>query len=270
MAKKLDTIGYPEYPQTMAKKPQTKKPQTMAKTLAEMPRSRSTARTLRDRVNRGGARFWKYSDFQNLPPAAVAKTLSRMAQEGALQRVSKGVYYRPVPTSFGPSLAGSTGAAAGTLTAPVYLAGLSAANALGLSSQNPYLTEYATIAPGHPTALRDSVVHTGRPAERALLTAEDGAILEILRERARSSDLSPKETASRLLRLLADEERFSKLVRASKAEPPRVRAMLGALGQELNMPARLLDQLRKSLNPLSRYDFGRLASLRYAREWQAK
>jgi hypothetical protein len=53
-------------------------------------------------------------------------------------------------------------------------------------------------------------------------------------------------------------------------EPPRVRAMLGALGEELSISSRLLDELRGSLNPLSRYDFGRLESLRYAKQWQAK
>ena len=53
-------------------------------------------------------------------------------------------------------------------------------------------------------------------------------------------------------------------------EPTRVRAMLGALGEELSMSSRLLDEMRGSLNPLSRYDFGRLESLRYAKQWQAK
>lgn len=48
------------------------------------------------------------------------------------------------------------------------------------------------------------------------------------------------------------------------------RAMLGALGEELDMSPRLLDQLQRSLNPLSRFDFGRLSSLRHARQWQAK
>lgn len=257
MAKKLDIQRSFEYPQTMG----TKLPKKSR---------RSTARIVRERVNRGGPRFWKHSDFQDLPPSAVAKALSRMAQEGELRRVSKGVYYRATPTSFGPSVPSASSVAAGTLTAPVYLAGLSAANALGLSTQNPYLTEYATTAAGPPTALRDAVVHTGRPAERAALPAEDGAILEILRERAQSSDLSPEETANRLLQLLAEEKRFKRLVRAAKAEPPRVRAMLGALGQELNMPPRLLHELRRSLNPLSRYDFGRLAWLRHAKDWQAK
>ena len=234
------------------------------------PSRRSTAQTIRDRIDRGGARLWKYSDFASLPPAAVAKSLSRLAQEGYLQRVAKGVYYHPQPTSFGPSTASSSAVAAGTITAPLYPAGLTGANALGLTTQNPYRAEFATTAAGPPKALQGVTVHTGRPSERKALSAEEGALLEVLRERARSSDLSPGQTEARLLRLLDDEDRFKRLTRAALAEPPRVRAMLGALGQELNMPSRDLDQLRKSLNPLSRYDFGRLSSLRYAREWQAK
>ena len=46
--------------------------------------------------------------------------------------------------------------------------------------------------------------------------------------------------------------------------------MLGALGEEFGMPQRAFDSLKKSLNPLGRYDFGRLSSLRHASEWQAK
>jgi len=241
----------------------------MPKKAAKKPRQ-SAAQVMRQRVRQGGPRFWKHSDFQDLPPAAVAKTLSRLAQEGVLQHVAKGLYYHPTPTTFGPSVPSASAAASGTLTAPVFPAGLSAANALGLSTQNPYRTELATTAPGPPTALREFVVHTGRPSERGSLSAEEGAILEILRERAQSSDLSPEQTAYRLLQLLADEERFKRLVRAALAEPPRVRAMLGALGEELTMPPRLLDQLKRSLNPLSRYDFGRLARLRHAKNWQVK
>ena len=141
---------------------------------------------------------------------------------------------------------------------------------LGLTTQNPVRPEYATPAPAPPTALRNALVHTGRPPQRASLSAEDGAILETLRERARSSDLSPEETVQRLLRLLADEARFRELADAALAEPPRVRAMLGALGQQLDMPLRPLENLRKSLNPLSRFDFGNLSSLLHARAWQAK
>jgi len=239
----------------------------------QLPRKKlvsSAAKAVRDRVNRGGARFWKHSDFDDLPPAAVATALSRMARQDELQRVGKGVYYRSAPTSFGMSMPVASGAMAETLTAALHPAGLSAANVLGLTTQNPRRPEYATPAPGPPTALKGAVVHTGRPSQRAGLSAEDGAILEILRERARSSDLSPAETVQRLQQRLAEEDRFRRLAGVAVAEPPRVRAMLGALGQELDMPQPLLDRLRKSLNPLSRYDFGHLTSLRYARDWQAK
>jgi hypothetical protein len=197
-------------------------------------------------------------------------TLSRLAKEGPLQRVSKGVYYRPEQTSLGPSLPAASGVAAQTLRAPLHPAGLNAANVLGLSTQNPGRSEYATPAPGAPTALRDAVVHTGRPAQRGSLSAEDGAILETLRARARYSDLPPKETVRRLLGLLTDEHRYAALVDVAMAEPPRVRAMLGAMGEELDMPARHLNRLRKSLNPLSRFDFGSLRSLCHAEDWQAK
>jgi hypothetical protein len=230
----------------------------------------SAARVVRDRVQRGGARYWKHAHFRGLPPSAVATALSRLAREGELQRTSKGVYYRPAPTSFGLTIPGASAAAAQTLNAPLHPAGLSAANALGLTTQNPKRPEYATSAPGPPTALRNAMIHTGRPIARAALSTEEGAILEILRERARSSDLSPDETIRRLEQALSDEERYRRLVTAAMAEPPRVRAMLGALGQDLNMPQALLQRLRGTLNPLSRFDFGNLDGLPDARDWQAR
>jgi len=193
-----------------------------------------------------------------------------MSREGELQRISKGVYYRPVQTSLGPSIAGASAAAAQTLRAPVHPAGLSAANALGLTTQNPGKPVFATPAPKPPTALRNAIVHTGRPSERVKLSSKEGAILEILWERARSSDLPAEETVRRLEAAISDEDSFARLATAALAEPPRVRAMLGALGEELQMPPRLLKRLRASLNPLSRFDFGPLRVLRTASEWQAK
>jgi len=63
---------------------------------------------------------------------------------------------------------------------------------------------------------------------------------------------------------------FERLVAIAHTEPPRVRAMLGALGQELGYSVELLQRLRGLLNPYSRFDFGKLSTLRYAREWQSK
>ncbi len=53
-------------------------------------------------------------------------------------------------------------------------------------------------------------------------------------------------------------------------EPPRVCAMLGALDQQAGPPVEALGELRASLNPFSRFEFGTLAALEYTRDWQAK
>jgi hypothetical protein len=46
--------------------------------------------------------------------------------------------------------------------------------------------------------------------------------------------------------------------------------MLGALGQELKKNTEQLAPLRQCLNPVSRFDFGKLHTLRYAKAWQAR
>jgi hypothetical protein len=196
--------------------------------------------------------------------------LSRLARDGFLRRERKGVYYRPRSTPFGMSLPSASASAALALRSPVHPAGLTAANVLGFTTQNPARLEYATPAHDPPSALGEADVRTRRPASRKGLPAEDGALLEFLRDRGRSSDLSPKETYERLYQLLGDPERFARLARAALDEPPRVRAMLGALGTELGADEAALRRLRKSLNPLSRFDFGLLRGLPHARDWQAE
>jgi hypothetical protein len=232
----------------------------------------SAANRVRARVERGGERFWTLADFADLPAGAVATALSRLAADGTLQRERKGVYYRARPTPFGMSVPSASGSVAvGLGDRPLHPAGLTAANVLGFTTQNPGRQEFTTPAAAAPTALRNARVRARRrPGSRSNLSAEDGALLEFLRERAQTSDLSPDRTYARLYELLDDPARFRRLSKAALDEPPRVRAMLGALGQKIGVDDRLLRQLRKSLNPLSRFDFGLLRGLPHADEWQAK
>lgn len=223
-----------------------------------------------ERVRDGGERYWSLSDFRNLSASAVAHALSRLAAEGELQRVRKGVYYRPKPTALGPSIPSASGAIAQTAYAPLHPSGLTAGAALGLSTQNPARPEFATPAVAAPGALLDATVRTRRPPSRFELDADDGALLEILRDRAGYSDLSPEETADRLISMVANSQRFKRLTKAALSEPPRVRAMLGALGEQAGAPASALQSLRASLNPITKFDFGVLHALRNAKDWQAR
>jgi hypothetical protein len=231
----------------------------------------SVATQVRERVLAGGERFWTFADFRDLSGGAVAHALSRLAAEGELRRERKGLYYRPKSTVLGSSVPSFAGAVAASVRAPMHPAGLTAANLLGLTTQNPSRPEYATTAGSVPTLLADrAAVRTRRPVTRGNLTPQDGALLELLRERARSSDLSPEETVERLLAFVRDPADFARLSVAALAEPPRVRAMLGALGQQAGADPESLERLRESLNPLSRFDFGVLRELEHAREWQGR
>jgi hypothetical protein len=49
-----------------------------------------------------------------------------------------------------------------------------------------------------------------------------------------------------------------------------VRAILGAIGEQLGKKSAVVQRLRDSLNPFSKFDFGLLTGLPGARHWQAK
>jgi hypothetical protein len=232
-----------------------------------------TSRLVRQRVEAGGERLWRLRDFQGLPGTAVAQALSRLARKHVLRRVTRGVYFRPRPTVFGESLPDPTAlqemAAA---RAPVFPAGLAAANLLGFSTQSARRAEVATTANSLPRKLvgDETVVHSRRPAAWSRLEREDAGLLDFLRHAGRTSELSPEATTSRTLELLAEGERYARLASAAPTEPPRVRALLGALGEALGVEQAALARLRRSLNPLSRFDFGAFAGLSTAKTWQAK
>src|SRR5262249_51568678 len=154
----------------------------------------------------------------------------------------------------------------------LFPSGLAAANLLGFTTQVPKQGELATSALSLPRKLvgKDTLIHTRRPETWANLSETDAALLDFLRHGAKFSELTREETVSKLLALLSEGGRLGRLVRIADSEPPRVRAMLGALAERLGTKRSALRHLRASLNPLSRFDFGLLQALPNAAAWQAK
>jgi hypothetical protein len=225
------------------------------------------------RIERGGEHLWRFEDFRDLPFSAVAQALSRLTRAGTIERLSKGVYYRNRETSFGkskPNPAAIRNLASHRKT--LFPSGIAAANLLGFTTQMPKQGEIATSALSLPRKLvgKDILIHTRRPEAWADLSQTDAALLDFLRHGAKFSELSQKETIRKLLGLLTDQGRLSRLLKVAESEPPRVRAMLGAMGEQLGINRRTLQRLRASLNPFSRFDFGMLATLPNAGAWQAK
>lgn len=228
---------------------------------------------VRQRIERSGERLWRYADFDGLPFFAVAQALSRLARAGEIQRLSKGVYYRPRHSAFGQSRPNPTAIQRlASRDKTIFPSGIAAAGLLGFTTQQPKRGEVATPAHSLPRKLLgdETVIHLRRPQAWASLSDSDAAMLDFLRRKAEPSELSPEETVRRTLILVGEADRFDRLFKVARSEPPRVRAMLGALGEQLGKNPKALSHLRASLNPLSRFDFGRLAGLTYARNWQAK
>jgi hypothetical protein len=228
---------------------------------------------VRQQIELGGERLWKLEDFRDLPFMAVAQALSRLTRQGRLERLSKGVYYSSRNTAFGksrPNPAAIQKLASRRQT--VFPSGIAAANLLGFTTQTAKKNEVATSALSLPRKLvgSDTMIHTRRPEAWAGLSERDAALLDLLRRAGRTSELSPEETTRRTIMLLSEKGRFERLLRLAASEPPRVRAMIGAIGQQLGKNRRALRRLRNSLNPFSRFDFGLLAGLRHARDWQAR
>lgn len=235
--------------------------------------TRQAARHVRQRIERGGERLWRFEDFADLPSTSVAQALSRLARAGTIERLSKGLYYRARKTAFGKSRPNPSAVTAlAARRHRIFPAGVAAANLLSFTTQNPRQGEIATSSPSLPRKLvgDDTVIHTRRPQAWNVLSEVDAAFLDFLRRRGSTSELSPNKTVRRALTLVSEGNRFERLLKVAESEPPRVRAILGALGEQLGKPAKLLDRLRQSLNPLSRFDFGMLAGLRCARNWQIK
>jgi hypothetical protein len=210
-------------------------------------------------------------DFSGLSPTAVAQALSRLSRQGEITRLGKGLYYRSRETLFGssspnPALLRRLAAERG----PLFPSGLAAANLLGFTTQNPAQVELATSRLSLPRLLvgRETKVHTRRPAAWSRLSETDAALLDFLRHRGETSELSSQKTIARLLKLCSGKGRFERLLRVAGTEPPRVRALLGAIGQQLGSAPQGLGKLRRSLNPLSRFDFGILSALEFASQWQ--
>jgi len=240
-------------------------------------RQRSIMGRVRARIEGDGERVWRAADFQGADRAwaaqAIAQALSRLSRQGVVRRLGKGLYYRGRETAFGPSLPSPAMVQSLPIAGrKVFPSGHAAASMLGLTTQQPSRPEIATTGGSLPRLIvgKEAIVRTRRPESWQSLDAEDAAILEVLRQRGSASELSANETVRRLLSLFKKPGRFMRLCRVASSEPPRVRAMLGAIGQQLGRPPRDLSGLRRTLNPLSTFDFGKLATLKHAAEWQAR
>lgn len=190
---------------------------------------RDAVRQARGELLRSRNRFWKPSDIK-LPPSTGQRLLAEMVASKELRHIRKGLYWRglktplgmapPSPAALAAQLAGGKG---------IGPAGLSAANALRLSTQIPRRAEYAVV--NRPPSDGDTVRFVARTARRSRATNDlgplDVAALEVLDGWEDVIETGPNEAMSQLTRLIrAGTLDPRRLARASSTEPGSSRARL--------------------------------------------
>jgi len=174
--------------------------------------------------------FFRPGDFAG-SSSAIETTLSRLAREGRLLRVRRGLYWKGVRSRFGSGSPDSLDVAL-ELAGPkgVGPTGWTASHALGLTTQVPPFAELAIAgrhAPKAPTGVR---FHTRSNLNRLSLGFHEIAVLEVLRDWPAKTDSDWPSLAGTVEGLVKDKlVNLGRLKRNLAGEPPEVRKLVSSL-----------------------------------------
>jgi hypothetical protein len=218
-------------------------------------------------------KLWSFRDFSDLDSMPVAAALSRLSRAGKLRRVRRGIYYRPQPTAFGQSRPDPASVAAAVLGRRTSIP-LHGYNRLGLTTQVSNDMVRAVEYPTRIKPVRGITMRTvTRPISRQKGINEDERLtLDALRNIRRIPDTNTPSTVKRIKTLVMNNRlNMERLARFARAEPPRVRALLGAIAEDLGQHGPAVEVLRQDLNPLTTYHIpGVSAALKNASNWRIK
>lgn len=194
-----------------------------------MPGNRRGAQAVRQSLLDSRDRFWRINEI-DAPASTVQHLVADLVRQGELRRIRRGLYWRGTKTPLGMSPPSPQALVLELIgTAGFGLAGLSAANALRLSTQVPRRAEYAV--PCRPPAGAQAVHFVDRSSRRGRaaheLSPAEVAVLEVLDGWHRIIDTEPGIAMERLAELIATGKiDAGQLAAAAETEPGAVRARL--------------------------------------------
>jgi hypothetical protein len=143
---------------------------------------------------------------------AVDQALSRLAKDGTLRRLRRGVYYVPqvnerLGIALSPTPDAITQALARSHKTQVQVAGAQAANLLGLSEQVPARIVYLTDGTASRLQVDNQTIELRHAAPRSMQTAGriSGTVIQALRHLGKTQ-VTP-EVISRLREALSDQDK---------------------------------------------------------------
>lgn len=221
-----------------------------------------------DRLPRGYV--FSYSDLSQGVDQweALIKALNRMAASGKIAKLSKGKFYKPEQSPFGElppppqqivkDLLEKRGKVVG------YLTGFSVYPQQGLTTQ---VSNTIQIGKNETRpAFKRGRYTISLIKQKNIITKENIPLLQLLdslRYVKKIPDTSVADACQRLMALIAnyssDEQGI--IIRLALKYPPSTRALLGAMLEQTNSKTPNLQKLKRSLNPISCYQFPGASSI---------
>jgi predicted transcriptional regulator of viral defense system len=205
---------------------------------------------------------------------SAAKSLERLQKKGAIKRVSKGLFYIPRKTAFGELGPDNNGILERYLFVEgkrvAYETGFSLYNRLGLTTQMAFKIKVATK--GKPIKINIGTLHVSSVKSYVDVTEHSQHLLgflDALKDVKRIPDCSVLQAVRRMSYLINDLKPTEKneLIQYALLYPARVRALLGAILENLDANIRL-DELKNSLNPLTKMKLSiKATDLPAAKNW---
>lgn len=192
----------------------------------------------------------------------AAKVLERLQTEGLIKKISKGVFYKPEQTVFGELKPDYS-----ELLRPylyengkrvAYETGFSLYNRMGLTTQMAFRIKIASrgkrISINRGSLKADAVKSY---AEVTDTNYELLGFLDAIKDIKRIPDCSVSKAVKIISSKISNlnEKQITELIKYSILYPPRVRAITGAIMENLKMSANT-NKLKESLNPLTKIKLG--------------
>ena len=215
-------------------------------------------------------RIFTYDDLI-CDKAAAAIELSRLYKKGAIQKLTRGRFYKAAQGFFGPIRPSDQKIIqAYQKSAQGYETGLMAYNRLGLTTQVPSVIEIATTMEPRVIMIGKTKIKLvklrGSPKDTNIQLFQ---ILDALRQIKKIPDTTPSEVLINLKVAITQLSHTEKkeLSRLVLDFTPRTRAFIGAILEELDYK-KYTNTIKQSLNTTTTFRLGiKKGVLKYGRDW---
>ncbi len=192
----------------------------------------------------------------------AAKALERLIKKGVIKKVSKGTFYKPKMTVFGESKPSDKEILRPYLFQGnkriAYITGAYLYNQLGLTTQMAFRIKIASLS--KRIYINTGAIKATPVKSYAEVTDENYELLGFL-DAMKDLKIIPDLDVQSAVNILSNtikklnEQQIQEMFKYALRYPPRVRALLGAILEQVNKKNKI-EKLRKSLNPLTHFNMG--------------